>query len=399
MDGGSYFAQFGGGFGGGGAQMSGTAPPTEPPANQQQANGAAQMRSPMQHQFLRIASLLQGQASQVARQTARALLGYCRTGDVRLLLGVQRRLCAVQDENGDTPLHLAVIHQQPAVVEQVVHAIIHLPQQRVILDTCNHLRQTPLHLAVITRQHRVVDFLLRAGADPTLLDGDGRSVVHLAASLGDEAVLHVLLARLGERHAHLFNMADYSGLFPLHLAVQKGGEHCLRALVEGGAKINAAELKSGSTALHLAVRENLLRMACVLLTELKADVNASTFGGNTPLHLAACQGSPTLCSMLIAAGAHKHLENDEPLFLSSSSEEEEEVVEGETDGWPTAKPHPACSPTASSGRVPADGHRRLARGHTPFDLTKSQKVRHMLDCRQSPAPSGPIQTSKKAGGG
>jgi len=43
-------------------------------------------------------------------------------------------------------------------------------------------------------------------------------------------------------------------------------------------------------------------MICVL--QLKADVNVSTFGGNTPLHLAASLGSPTLCSMLIAAGSN-----------------------------------------------------------------------------------------------
>lgn len=36
--------------------------------------------------------------------------------------------------------------------------------------------------------------------------------------------------------------------------------------------------------------------------QLKADVNVASFGGNTALHLAAGQGSPTLCSMLIAAG-------------------------------------------------------------------------------------------------
>ena len=43
-------------------------------------------------------------------------------------------------------------------------------------------------------------------------------------------------------------------------------------------------------------------MICVL--QLKADVNMPTFGGNTPLHLAASLGSPTLCSMLIAAGSN-----------------------------------------------------------------------------------------------
>ncbi|XP_064177056.1 nuclear factor NF-kappa-B p100 subunit-like isoform X1 [Anguilla rostrata] len=398
MDGGSYFGSLGNGFGGGGPQMSGTPPPQESLANQQQADGTPQTRSPMQHPFLRIASALQAQAHQAARQTAAALLSYCRTGDVRLLLAVQRRLCPARDENGDTPLHLAVIHQQPAVVEQVVHTIIRFPEQRV-LDTRNHLGQTPLHLAVITRQHKVVDFLLRAGADPALVDRDGRSVVHLAAALGDEVVLRVLLTRLGERHAHLFNTADYHGLYPLHLAVRKGGERCLRALVHGGAKINGVDLKSGSTALHFAVRENLLRVACLLVSELKADVNARTFGGNTPLHLAACQGLPTFCSMLVAAGAQTHLENDEPLFLSSSSsssssEGEDEGVEGETDACPPASRRTDRSRVASPGSEPIEA-RRVGHGHTPFDLAKSQKVRDKLNCRQIPAPRSPTQAPKK----
>ncbi|KAI1894477.1 hypothetical protein AGOR_G00116210 [Albula goreensis] len=384
MDGSNYQGGFVG-FGGGGTQMSGSTQPQEAPANQQQASRGPQARELLHQQLLHITSTLQSRATQMARLTAGALLDYCSSGDVRILLAVQRHLCGVQDENGDTPLHVAIIHQQPAVVQQLVHAILSLPQQK-ILNTCNHLSQTPLHLAVITKQHKVVDFLLRAGADPTILDRDGRSVVHLAATLGDEAMLRILLPHLGERHAHLLNTADYHGLFPLHLAVRKGGEKSLRTLVEGGAKINAAELKSGSTALHLAVRENLLKVACLLITELKADVNACTFGGNTPLHLAASQGSPTLCSMLIAAGAKKHLENDEPLFFSSSSSDEDEDKE-EADSekkdreMPTTQ-HPTCPVPPAPNKERSNPRKRPAAGHTPFDLAKCQKVRDLLDCRQ-----------------
>lgn len=71
--------------------------------------------------------------------------------------------------------------------------------------------QTPLHLAVITRQVKVVEVLLRAGADPSLVDKDGRSPLHLAALAGDNATLRPLLAHLGERHAHLVNTPDYHG--------------------------------------------------------------------------------------------------------------------------------------------------------------------------------------------
>lgn len=71
--------------------------------------------------------------------------------------------------------------------------------------------QTPLHLAVITQQPKLVEILLRLGADPALLDRDGRTAVHLAAHAGDETILRILINMLEERHSHLFNTADFSG--------------------------------------------------------------------------------------------------------------------------------------------------------------------------------------------
>uniref|UniRef100_A0A8C7WBB5 Nuclear factor of kappa light polypeptide gene enhancer in B-cells 2 (p49/p100) n=1 Tax=Oncorhynchus mykiss TaxID=8022 RepID=A0A8C7WBB5_ONCMY len=289
------------------------------------------------------------------------------------------------------PLHLAIIHQQSAVTQQLVHTLLTI-QQHKVLNKLNHLGQTPLHLAVITRQVKVVDVLLRAGADPTLLDRDGRTALHLAALAGDDVTLRVLLGHLGERYLHLVNMADYHGLHPLHLAVCKGGERCLRLLVEGGAKINAPEQKSGCSALHLAVRENYFKVACTLITELKADVNMCTFGGNTPLHLAASRSSPPLCSMLIAAGADKNLENDEPLFFSSSSSDEEQEDGPVRDFRESAiQQLPNTTPLSEGEQV--NPRKRSATGHTPFDLAKCHKVRNLLDTRQSPKPSQ--QSSKK----
>ncbi|XP_062319587.1 nuclear factor NF-kappa-B p100 subunit isoform X2 [Osmerus eperlanus] len=389
---------YGGGFGGfgGGTQMSGPAP--QAGENQQQGGQAAgQTGLLLQRQLFQIAASLQSRASQTARQTAGALLQYCSTGDVTVLLAMQRHLCGVQDENGDTPLHLAIIHQQTAVIQQLIHTILRT-QQHKIINRPNHLNQSPLHLAVITRQPKVVEVLLRAGADPTLLDLDGRTSLHLAALAADDVCLRVLLGHLGERYAHLVNMADYHGLHPLHLAVRKGGERCLRLLVEGGAKINAPEQKSGCSALHLAVRGNLFKVACSLITDLKADVNMCTFGGNTPLHLAASLGSPILCSMLVAAGADKNLENDEPLFSSSSSsDEEQEEDERERGSGGQAE---ATSQTLSPERKLANTRKRPATGHTPLDLAKCRKVRNLLESRQSPKPSQhntktPPSTSKE----
>ncbi|MBN3321908.1 NFKB2 factor, partial [Atractosteus spatula] len=391
MDG-SFLGQFGGFQGG--SQMAGLAQPQDNSGNQQ--NGAPHGGPSLQQQLLQLAALLQSRATQMARRTAGALLDYSSTGDVRMLLAVQRQLCAVQDENGDTPLHLAIIHQQSAVVEQLVQVIISIPEQK-ILNICNHLLQTPLHLAVITKQHKVVDFR----ADPSHLDRYEKSVLHLAAPMGDENMLRILLGHLGERHANLLNTSDYSGLYPVHLAVRRGGDRCLRMLVEAGANVNVAERKSGCTALHLAVQQDLLRIACTLVTELKAEVNLSTFGGNTPLHLAASQGSPVLCSMLIAAGAEKRVENDEPLFFSSSSssdEDDDEEGRSTTSRLPRGENRlsPAVAPEPQPYRVTPNPRKRPARGHTPYDLAKCQRVRDVLESKPRPSTSKDTTLSPQA---
>lgn len=371
MNGGGSFP-LGGFTGYTGTQMSTCTPSDPQQAEENTRQTAGQTSSLLQQRLFQIAVSLQSKASQSARQTAAALLQYCSSGDVRVLLSIQRHLCGIQDSNGDTPLHLAVIHQQCGVVQQLVHTLI-TGQQQHLLSAANHLRQTPLHLAVSLRQVKVVDLLLRAGADPSLLDRDGRSAVHLAALSGDTSVLRVVLGQLREEHAHLVNTPDYHGLQPLHLSVRRDGERCLRLLVESGAKINAPEQKSGCTALHLAVIANLFKVACTLITELKADVNRCTFGGNTPLHFAASQGSPTLCSMLVAAGADKNLENDEPLNFSSSSDEEQDEADREQ---------------TESVSQPVISRKRRA-GHTPLDLATCQKVRNLLTPKSGPSSSRP----------
>ncbi|XP_063047238.1 nuclear factor NF-kappa-B p100 subunit isoform X2 [Engraulis encrasicolus] len=406
----SGYSGGGGGGGGGVMHMAASSAPQAGGVQQQQQKGGVSntSQSPsaspslVQKQLLQIVAALQNKATHTAKRTAKALLDYCSTGDVRPLLAVQRQLCGVQDENGDTPLHLAIIHQQPAVVQQLLHAIMTIPQHNII-NRLNHLGQSPLHLAVITRQLKVMEVLLRLGADPSVPDRDGRTVLHLAAHAGDEATLRLLLTLLGDRHAHLVNTADFSGLYPLHMAVRRGGERCLRLLVENGAKINAQEQKSGHTALHLAVKDNLFKVACSLITELKADVNVCTFGGNSPLHLAASQGSPPLCSMLIAAGANKDLENDEPLFFSSSSsdeDEEEKHVRPADRGQEEREEEvdiggqvQAVSSTLE--RVQINPRKRPAGGHRPFDLAKCQKVRNLLESSHSSKPSPPLWRTTK----
>ncbi|XP_028942904.1 nuclear factor NF-kappa-B p100 subunit-like, partial [Antrostomus carolinensis] len=234
----------------------------------------------------------------MARRNAHALLDYSVTADPRMLLAVQRHLAASQDENGDTPLHLAVIHEQTAVIKQLIEVVVSIPSQQII-NISNNLQQTPLHLAVITKQPQVVQLLLQARADPTLLDRYGNSLLHLALQAGDEEMLRTLLAHLGSATPYLLHLPSFHGLLPVHLAVKAKSLACLDLLVRKGADVNAVERQGGRTPLHLAVEMENLNMATHLVKKLGADVNRRTFAGNTPLHLAAGLGSPTLTKLLL----------------------------------------------------------------------------------------------------
>ncbi|XP_051474372.1 nuclear factor NF-kappa-B p100 subunit isoform X2 [Apus apus] len=337
----------------------------------------------------------------LARRNAHALLDYSVTADPRMLLAVQRHLAASQDENGDTPLHLAIIHEQTAVIKQLIEVIVSIPNQQII-NISNNLQQTPLHLAVITKQPQVVQLLLQARADPTLLDRYGNSLLHLALQAGDDEMLKTLLAHLGSSAPYLLRLPSFHGLLPVHLAVKAKSLSCLDLLVRKGADVNAVERQGGRTPLHLAVEMENLNMVTHLVKKLGADVNSRTFAGNTPLHLAAGLGSPTLTKLLLKAGADMLCENDEP--VSPSSSEASSDTDADPEEQELAMELGELAPALEQGsdpQPPAQGHgqagHRQRRCHTPLDLTQSQKVREILLQASQQDPEAELPTASQPG--
>ncbi|NXA36485.1 NFKB1 factor, partial [Eudromia elegans] len=269
-------------------------------------------------------------ALQLAKRHANALFDYAVTGDVKMLLAVQRHLTIVQDDNGDNVLHLAIIHHHTELVKNLLEVVPDLDCHDVI-NMRNDLYQTPLHLAVVTKQAAVVEALLVAGADVSLLDRHGNSVLHVAASEGDDEILGLFL-----KHKEISPAVDLSnseGLSAIHMVVMANSVSCLRQLIAAGVNVNAQEQKSGRTALHLAVEQENIPMAGCLLLEGDADVDSTTYDGTTPLHIAAGRGSTKLAALLKAAGANPHIQNFEPLFdleEVKDDDDDEGIVPGTT---------------------------------------------------------------------
>ncbi|XP_030305671.1 nuclear factor NF-kappa-B p105 subunit isoform X2 [Calypte anna] len=270
-------------------------------------------------------------AMQLARRHCNALFDYAATGDVKMLLAVQRHLTAVQDDNGDNVLHLAIIHLHTELVKNLLEVMPDLNYNDII-NMRNDLYQTPLHLAVITKQAEVVEELLKAGADVSLLDRHGNSVLHLAAAEGDDRILSLLLRH--KKISPMVNLFNGEGLSAIHMVVLANSMSCLKQLIAAGVSVNAQEQKSGRTALHLAVEQENIPLAGCLLLEGDADVDSTTYDGTTPLHIAAGRGSTKLAAVLKAAGANPHVENFEPLFdlddVRGDEDDDEGIVPGTT---------------------------------------------------------------------
>ncbi|XP_072221485.1 nuclear factor of kappa light polypeptide gene enhancer in B-cells inhibitor, alpha b [Leuresthes tenuis] len=184
-------------------------------------------------------------------------------------------------EDGDTLLHLAIIHE----AKDYIARMIDLSRKTDFLNTQNDLRQTPLHLAVITNQPDVCHSLLASGCDPTLVDNSGDTPLHIACRHGNLHCFSVITQSCRAEHLHTSMAAcNYNGQNCLHLASVHGFLSLVEKMVDLGADVNAKEQRNGRGSLHLAVDQQNLSLVKLLLKK-GADPNLLTSGGHTPYHL------------------------------------------------------------------------------------------------------------------
>ncbi|XP_038611973.1 NF-kappa-B inhibitor alpha [Tachyglossus aculeatus] len=185
-------------------------------------------------------------------------------------------------DDGDSFLHLAVIHEEKALALEVIHRV---QGDLAFLDLQNNLQQTPLHLAVITGQPEIAETLLKAGCDPELRDFRGNTALHLACEQGCLAAVGVLTQYCQTQHLHsVLQASNYNGHTCLHLASIHGYLAIVERLVSLGADVNAQEPCNGRTALHLAVDLQNPDLVSLLL-KCGADVNRVTYQGYSPYQL------------------------------------------------------------------------------------------------------------------
>lgn len=217
-----------------------------------------------------------------------------------------------QDEDGDTHLHMSIIHLLPEVSLRIIsmapsHDLINIP---------NNLRQTPLHLAVATRQLIIVRRLMAAGAALDFPDHCGNTALHIACREGMLEMVQLLLRSVHydetlmnayeipyQRIPQDLSLRNYDGYTCAHLALQNGHLHILHFLLTKGADVNEQDGKSGRTLLHMAADLGYGEAMDVLLRHRNLNLDARTYGGLTAVFLAHGRHLSDMVERLIRAGA------------------------------------------------------------------------------------------------
>ncbi len=220
-----------------------------------------------------------------------------------------------QDINGWTPLHLATQAGHLSAMSSLVKA-------GACIDAPDTNGYTPFHLAVMREDKQLTEFLLEHGANIALATLDkGNTPLHTACEMGNTTMIEFLLARGADiNHPNKDRFPPYllakgqlasqlrsrrqsnKGMTPLHSAqTEEDISYCLQR----GSDVNAVD-NTGNTKLHLLCQNSSGEASskkAALLLKASALIDVANEKSETPLHVAARNGSMEMTTFLLDNGA------------------------------------------------------------------------------------------------
>ncbi|KAK7946918.1 uncharacterized protein PG986_011239 [Apiospora aurea] len=235
-----------------------------------------------------------------------------------------------QDWDGMAPIEWAVLYggskiaylllmagADPSIRDKAGRSLLH-----------RMIETWPTVQAVESNQPLIVSLLLDHGADCTVLDNSGHAPLHKATGAdpdisdrSDRTPLHIALVQKSREAVELLvdvmrqlDKTDHGRRSYLHLAVTSGDFPVVEAVVEATRKAGIALDRTdirGRTPLHLAIiAAQDAAMACYLVRQ-GADVNLQDHDGCSALHHAAKLGDKNLMPTLVARTGDTKLKNND----------------------------------------------------------------------------------------
>ncbi|CAM4573830.1 unnamed protein product [Lepidochelys olivacea] len=179
------------------------------------------------------------------------------------------------DKENVTLLHWAAINNRLDLVK------FYISKGAVVDQLGGDLNSTPLHWAIRQGHLSMVILLLNCGADPTLIDGEGYSSIHLAVVFQHMPIIAYLISK-----GQSVDTTDFSGQTPLMLSAQKViGPEPTGFLLKFNPSLSAVDKIQKNTALHWAVTAGNVN-AVELLLDARSNLDIKNVKGDTPLDLA-----------------------------------------------------------------------------------------------------------------
>ncbi|XP_066249413.1 inversin isoform X2 [Euwallacea similis] len=239
-------------------------------------------------------------------RTGKTGLHYCCTSDSKraaqvadLLTMAAPDLVESRDEDGFTPLHLAVI----AGNTQLVTFLLANGADVCAVDNEKH---TVVHWATVCGETTALRSVLAAGAPVSTPDVHGGYPLHYAVQMcgGDKDAdlgLQVLHTLLGHKDVNV-SVEDGDKRQPLLWAASAGSAKAILALARAGAIIESSD-RDGLTGLHCAASRGHTDCLDTLLTLCGASPDVIDSNGCTALHYAVTLGHADATALLLAHGA------------------------------------------------------------------------------------------------
>lgn len=215
---------------------------------------------------------------------------------IQCLLDHEARVSAMSSYE-ETPLHRAT-------TKEIIDLLLKYVNDRSTVDIRNLDGHTALHRALIhDLDDGIVASLVEAGACVSIKDRNKKTPLHEAAWKGSERSMRLLLNNV--KQTSDLDVRDDNGLTALYYAFDNASaERILALLLEAGASVATKDYYS-QTPLHLAAMEGSVASMGLLLNHVKqtSDLNIQDTDGSTALHLAIRGEFPTKVEMLLESGA------------------------------------------------------------------------------------------------